>query len=144
MTVLDSFAVIAYLRDEPAAPAVATLLRRRDARLTALGLAEVLDHLVRVGRVDEEQAALDLAELGLLEAMNVDAKLGLAAGRLRARHYHRSRRAVSIADCVAAEAARAASDRLATADPHLLDVCQAERIGVLVLPASDGSRWSPR
>lgn len=144
MTILDSFAVIAYLRDEPAASDVATLLRRGDAHLTAFGVAEVVDHLVRVIRVDEEEAALDLAELGLLEGLSVGAAVGLAAGRLRARHYHRTRRAVSLADCVAAETARSRSERLATADPHLLDACHTEGIRVVVLPASDGSRWTAK
>jgi predicted nucleic acid-binding protein len=144
LTILDSFAVIAYLRNEPAASGVERLLRRGDAQLTALGIAEVFDQLVRVLAVDEEQAALDLAEVGLLDGLSVDAGLGLAAGRLRARHYHRTRCGVSVADCVAAEAARARSEQLATSDPHLLDVCQAEGVKVVVLPRSDGSMWTPR
>ena len=143
MTVLDSFAVIAYLRDEPAASDVEALLRRKDARLTAFGVAEVLDHLIRVMKIDEEEAALDLAELGLLDGLSVDAELGLAAGRLRARYYHRTRCAVSLADCVAAEVARALLEQLATSDPHLLDVCGAEAIRAVVLPASNGSMWTP-
>jgi PIN domain nuclease of toxin-antitoxin system len=142
LTVLDSFAVIAFLRDEPARPQVATLLQRKDARLTAVGVAEVFDHLLRVVKVDEEQAALDLAEIGLLEAVPVEGGLGLAAGRLRARRYHRARSVLSLADCVAAEAARALSEPLATSDPHLLEVCHAERIQVIALPASDGSTWT--
>lgn len=109
--------------------------------LTAVGLGEVLDHLVRLAGVDEEEAVLDVAELGLLDAMAVDAAVGAASGRLRARYYHRVRCAVSMADCVAAETARASNDVLATSDPHLLDVCVSETIGVLVLPGSDGARW---
>jgi hypothetical protein len=32
---------------------------------------------------------------------------------------------------------------LATSDPHLLDLCHAESIDTIVLPSTNGSRWSP-
>ena len=143
MTVLDAYAVIAYLKAEPAAAEVRPLLTAGSARLTAVGVAEVLDHLVRLAGADEESAALDLAQLDLLDGIAIDADLGLAAGRLRARRYHRSRCAVSMADCIAAEAARRAAAGLATSDPHLLDLCHAEGISTTVLTASDGTRWTP-
>lgn len=143
MTVLDAFAVIALLRGEPAAAEVRRLLDAEDAQLTALGVAEVIDHLVRVVGVSEEDAALDLAQLGLAEGTAVASDLALRAGFLRARHYHRADRAVSLADCIAAEEARVASTALATADPHLLDLCRAEGIAVVPLPDSAGRRWSP-
>lgn len=144
MTILEAYAVLAFLRDEPAAAEVRRLLEPGDARLTAVGLGEILDHLVRLVGVDEEEAVLDLAELGLMDAIVVDTAVGAASGRLRARHYHRSRCAVSMADCVAAETARARDDVLATSDPHLLDVCTRESIGMVVLPGSDGTRWTAR
>jgi predicted nucleic acid-binding protein len=143
VTVLDAFAVIAYLRGEPAADDVRPLLEAGDAALTAVGLAEVLDQLVRLAGAEEDDAVLDLAQLGLLEAILVDAGTGAAAGRLRARRYHRTRCPISMADCVAAETARATGRPLATADPDLLDVCLAERIDVIPLPGSDGTTWSP-
>ena len=143
MTVLDAHAVIAFLRGEPAAEHVQPLLEAGDSVLTAVGLAEVLDHLVRLYGADEEDAALDLAQLGLLEAVAVDGAAGAGAGRLRARYYHRTRCAVSMADCVAAETARRTATPLATSDPHLLDVCHADGIDVHPLPASDGSSWTP-
>lgn len=65
---------------------------------------------------------LDLAELGLVDAIAVDAAAGATSGRLRARHYHRLRCAVSMADCVAAETARVRNYVLAMSDPHTLDV----------------------
>ncbi|MGQ0466176.1 MAG: PIN domain-containing protein [Sporichthyaceae bacterium] len=142
MTVLDAFAVIALLRGEPAAPTVRTIVDDGDAVLTAVGVGEVLDYLVRIAGADEEDVALDVAQLGLHEGVAVASALGAAAGRLRARTYHRTRCAVSMADCVAAEAARARGAALATSDPHLLDVCEAEGIEFVVLPQSDGSVWS--
>jgi hypothetical protein len=48
-----------------------------------------------------------------------------------------------MADCIAAETARATHRPLATADPDLLDVCLAERIEIIPLPGSDG-RLGPR
>lgn len=142
MTVLDAYAVVALLRGEPAAPQVEAVLHLGDAALTAVGVAEVLDHLVRLAGADEEEAALDVAQLGLLDGAAVTAQIGGAAGRLRARHYHRTRCAISMADCIAAETARSFGEALATADPHLLDVCHAEGIAALVLPGSDGSIWA--
>jgi predicted nucleic acid-binding protein len=47
--VLDSFAVLALFRDEPAAPLVQRLVEsEEDVALTAVGVSEVLDHLVRI------------------------------------------------------------------------------------------------
>lgn len=143
MTVLDAYAVLAYLKGEPAASDVRPLLGTADAALTALGVAEVLDHLVRIAGAEEEDAALDVAQLGLMDGIPVDATIGAAAGRLRARHYHRTRCAVSLADCVAAEMARSRDRPLATSDPHLLDVCHTEGITSKVLPGSTGARWTP-
>ena len=143
MTVLDAYAVIALLRAEPAATAVQATLTRGDAVLTAVGVGEVLDHLIRLAGADEEEATLDVAQLGLLDAVAVTPQLGAAAGGLRARHYHRTRCSISMADCIAAETARALGDRLATSDPHLLNVCHGEGIEYDVLPQSDGSVWSP-
>lgn len=143
MTVLDAYAVLAYLKGEHAAPLVRKLLDDPESALTSLGVAEVVDHLVRVVGVDEEEALLDLAQLGVLDGTATDAEVGMAAGRLRARRYHRAHCAVSLADCVAAEVARARGRPLATSDPHLLDVCRDEAIATTVLPGSDGHTWSP-
>ena len=143
LTVLDAYAVLAYLKGESSAAEVRPLLRASDASLSAVGVAEVLDHLVRVAGADEEDAALDLAQLGLLDGIPVDSTIGAAAGLLRARYYHRTKCPVSLADCVAAEVARARRETLATADPPLLDVCHAEGVATTVLTASNGSRWAP-
>lgn len=142
MTVLDAFAVIALLRAEPAASEVRGLIASGDGQLTAVGVTEVIDHLIRLIGASDEDAVLDVAQLGLLEAIPVDADLAIDAGRLRARHYHRSDRAVSLADCVAAAAARILPSSLATADPHLLELCRDEGIAVVALPDSKGDRWA--
>lgn len=144
MTVLDAFAVLAFLKEEPAAERVAELLAAQPApALTALGVAEALDHLVRLVGVDEEEAVLDLAQLDLADAHVVNGDLASRAGRLRARHYHRRDRAVSLADCVAAEVAREQGAALATSDPHLLDTCLAEGVAYIALPDTSGATWTP-
>lgn len=139
MIVLDAFAVLALLKDEPAAPQVRLLIG--EAHLTSNGLGEVVDQLVRVLGHDVEAVLLDLAELGLLEALSTEAMDGVRAGLLRAAHYHRATRAVSLVDCTVAEAARSREERIATADPHLLDLCHDEGIPVIALPDSHGRRW---
>jgi predicted nucleic acid-binding protein len=144
MIVLDSFAVLALLRDEPAAAQVQRLIEgEEETALTVLGVAEVIDHLVRLMGAEEDEAVLDLAQLGLASSSPVEAAVALQAGLLRARHYHRKNRAVSLADCIAAETARAGGSPLATADPQLLDLCQEEGIAVIALPDSTGQTWSP-
>lgn len=141
--ILDAYAILALLKGEPAASLVSTLLGEDGgARLTAVGVAEVVDHLIRLVGTSEDEAALDIAQLGLAEALSVDSSLATAAGALRARHYHRRHRAVSLADCVAAEAARICGVALVSADPHLLDLCHDEGIDRIALTDTAGRVWS--
>jgi len=133
---LDSFAVLAYLKGEPAAAEVRRLLISEDCALLATGTAEVVDHLVRTRGAAAEHVMLDLMSIGLVEALPVDSVIGAAAGAMRATHYHRTTCSVSLADCVAAAAAKRHQASLATADPHLLDVCRAEGIATVALPGS--------
>lgn len=143
MIVLDAYAVLALLKGELSADEVAQLLARDEqAVLTVLGVAEVVDHLVRLVGAHEDDAVLDVAQLGLDTPQPLDAGLALRAGLLRAGHYHRKNRAVSLADCVAAETARPAGSLLATADPHLLDMCRAEGIAVIPLRDTSGQVWT--
>ena len=67
-------------------------------------------------------------------------ELGMQAGRIRARRYHRERAAVSLADCVAAAAALASESALATSDPALAEVLRSEGGKVHPLPDSKGRR----
>jgi predicted nucleic acid-binding protein len=143
LTILDSYAVLAFLKNEGAAPEVEALIATGGTALTVVGLAEVLDQLIRIGGADEEDASLDVAQLGLDDPVPIDERLAAAAGRLRARRYHRTYCPVSLADCLAAEVARSTTRPLATSDPDLLNVCHDEGIAVVVLIGSDGSRWTP-
>lgn len=55
------------------------------------------------------------------------------AAELRARHYHRRDSAVSLADCCLVAVATPA-DRIATADPAVLRMAEAEGIATVELP----------
>jgi PIN domain nuclease of toxin-antitoxin system len=141
VSVLDAYAVIAYLRDEPCAGEVAELLRG-PVILTSVNAAEVRDQMVRVFGADADGVEADLALLSHagLTVQAVTHELGLQAGRIRARRYHRERAAVSLADCVAAAAALAVGAPLATSDPALAAVLRSEGGKVHPLPDSKGRR----
>ena len=143
MTILDAFAVIALLKGEPAAAQVQLLIQADGCALTSLGVAEVIDHLVRVVKTSEEDAVLDVAQLSLAPALELDNAIATQAALLRARHYNKKSRAVSLADCVVAQAARTVTSAVATSDPHLLDLCRDEGIAIVPLPDSGGRMWTP-
>jgi len=143
VTVLDACAVIALFKDEAGADQVASILVRGEAELTPIGLAEVVDQVARVYGEDPDDYASRLALLGLIAPPPMTAPIALDASLLRARHYHRTRRAVSLADCVAAATAQRLQRPLATSDPALLDLCSEEGIPYLALPGSDGTRHTP-
>lgn len=141
MTVLDAYAVISFLRDEPAAEEVAALLRG-PTLLPAVNQAEVIDQLVRVYHraADDVEADLALLSHAGMEIATLDAETAALAGRLRARHYHRERYAVSLADCVASATAIMHGRPLATADPALAALLRAEHGKIIGLPDSNGQR----
>jgi uncharacterized protein with PIN domain len=129
--VLDAYALIALLADEPAAETVEELLRQGTATITSINLAEALDVLERRDRIPEEELRkmLNGLPLRVVPASESDA---WAAARLRARHYHRRTRAVSIADCFLIAAA-GDGDAVATADQSVLETARAEGVGTLDL-----------
>ena len=140
MTVLlDAYAAIALLRGERAAAEITGLLARDVVEIHPLNLAEVIDRLARLDGIEADDVESDLVLVGIREAAIVPEAFG-AAGRLRARHYHRASCAVSLADCVAAAHAGASGAVLATSDPHLAGLVRAEQVQLLALPDSRGRR----
>lgn len=139
MTVFDAYAVLAYLRDEPAAEPIGELLHAPTV-LSAVNATEVIDQLVRVYGRDPDDVHADLVMLAHtgMELSAVAVEVGVLAGRLRARHYHRGRMAVSLADCVAAATALSTGRPLATADPPLATVLRAEGGKIHALPDTAG------
>ena len=133
VTVLDAFAVVALLREEPAAELVAGIVRS-PTTLTSVNAAEVVDRLARRYGWDEDDVETDLQLLGIagMEMIPVTVALGLEAGRLRTRYHDRDDAAISLADCVAAAAALHLERPIATADPALAAVVRAEAVGAQV------------
>jgi len=108
--------------------------------LPAANAAEVVDQLTRVYGSDPDDVHADLALLANagMQLAPVSADLGLLAGRLRAKHYHRDRVAVSLADCMAAATALSSNRPLVTSDPALAGVVRAEGGTIHGLPDSRG------
>ncbi|MGH3545822.1 MAG: PIN domain-containing protein [Mycobacteriales bacterium] len=143
MTVLDAFAVIAFLRDEPARDEVETLLRAAETcRTSVVNLAEIIDVLGRSKQLDARMVKeqLRLMEVGGLRFEPVDARSAELAGNLRAQHYRRSDCAISVADCFALALTTMTGERLATADAALLGVATKVGARFIALPDSSGRR----
>jgi PIN domain nuclease of toxin-antitoxin system len=118
---------------------VARLLRGR-TWLTAVNAAEVCDQMVRVFGSDPDAVQADLALLGHtgMAVVPVSPEMAIEAGRIRARRYHREHAAVGLAGCMAAAAALAVQQPLATADSALAKVVRAEGGDIHPLPDSKG------
>lgn len=131
---LDAFALVALLADEPAADEVETLLRRGDAAITAINLAEALDVLQRVQGVAGERLDALIGPLvsESLRLLAVDERIARAAAGVRVRRYHRTRASLSLADCVLVAAAQP-GDAIATADGPLVRAARAEGLRVIEL-----------
>jgi PIN domain nuclease of toxin-antitoxin system len=132
---LDAYALIALLAEEPAADQVEALLRRGDAAITAVNLAEALDVLQRVEGIPRER--LESVTMPLVSErialVMIDERIARDAADIRARRYHRTRAPLSLADCILL-AATGDSDSLATADGPLIRVAAAENVRVHALP----------
>jgi ribonuclease VapC len=131
---LDAFALIALLAEEPAAEQVETLIRRGDTAITPVNLAEALDVLQRVGQIPRERLEALTTPLigGQIELTRIDEQVARDAADIRARRYHRTRVPLSLADCILL-AATGASDTLATADKALIRTAEAENVSVTTL-----------
>jgi PIN domain nuclease of toxin-antitoxin system len=141
--VLDAQGLEAFLRDEPAAEQVEQLLFSGEQMImTTINLAETIDRMRRVHRIDSDALDADVIETGI-HFSAVDIELAIHAAALRATHYHLTQRAVSLADCAAAALALDRGFRLATSDRALLALMTAEGGVVEPLAGSDGTVWQP-
>jgi PIN domain nuclease of toxin-antitoxin system len=140
--VLDAYALVALIADEPAAGAVEKLLRSCGATITSINLAEAADVASRVHRIDARTVRNIIEPLILAGSLDVAAPpvdAAWTAARVRTAYYTRRGRALSIADCFLLAAAER-GDHVATADPVVADVARAEGIRVIALPDSSGRR----
>ena len=134
MTVLlDAYALIAYMNQEPAAPTMRRLLWEGELTMSAVQLAEVVDRMERLHGVPADEVEVVVSALGI-EIVVADHPIGAEAGRIRARRYASSGRTLSLADSFCAATAALGEFTVATADPVLLEVAEAEGCAVLRLP----------
>jgi predicted nucleic acid-binding protein len=142
LTLLDAYALVALVADEPAADEVEELLRAGDSKVVIVNLAEAIDISQRVLGYDsgEVRSALEpLLLAGALEAISSDEQTAWSAAELRARHYDRKTCALSMADCFLLAHALA-GEAIATADPPFAAAARAEGIDVVALPDAGGNR----
>jgi PIN domain nuclease of toxin-antitoxin system len=142
---LDAYALTALLAEEPAANEVGQLLTGGGTAIAAPNLAEAADRLGRVHAiaVQRTRAALEsLEQFTDLHVRPAERAHAWLAAELRVRHYHRTRRPLSLGDCLLL-AMTGEHDQLATADPHVLATAHDERIGWIALADSRGRRHKP-
>lgn len=141
---LDAFALVAHLIDEPAAVEVAAMLHDRDDPpvVNVVNLAETIDRSSRVGGLELVDVVQRITWLrdGGLEVLAVDAFDGAVAGALRAQFYDRDTRPLSLADCCALACAVRYGQAVATADPDLAWAAREMDLVVAPLPDSRGRR----
>jgi hypothetical protein len=135
MTLLDAYALIAFLTGGPATGEVRAILRDGDAAITTANLVEVLDVSQRVRGVPIARVLELLEPLfeGPLSVRALDLPIARLAAEIRAEHYHRASCAISLADAVLIASA-GPGDRIATADPAVLAVAGSQKLDVLALP----------
>lgn len=135
MILLDAYALIAFLAGGRAAPHVRALLREGNAGVATANLAEALDVSQRVHGVPVARAMEILEPLleGPLTTLPLDLPVARRAAEVRASHYHRSSRPISLADSILIGTARR-GDQIATADADVLTVARAEGLQTVALP----------
>jgi predicted nucleic acid-binding protein len=143
LTLLDAYALAALLADEPAASEVEALLRGGGCRVAPANLAEAVGVSLRLHglRIDEIRGALEPL---LISDVIISLETGITeawlAAELRARHYNKKTKALSLADCLLLAHAVGAEEAIATADPPLAEAARAEGVAVIALPDSSGVR----
>lgn len=145
MILLDAYALTALLAEEPAADEVEKLIANERTAVAAANLAEAADRLARVHEiaVARTRAAVEsLASSIDLHIRPVESAHAWRAAELRVKHYHRTRRPLSLGDCLLL-AMTGEEDQLATADPDVLASAHEEQIQWIALTNSRGHRYSP-
>jgi predicted nucleic acid-binding protein len=132
---LDAYALVAFLVGGPATPQVRAILREGDAMVATANLAEALDVSQRIFGLPIGRA-MDILEPLLessLRSIPLDVSVARRAAAIRASHYRRSSRPISLADAVLIASA-SPDARIATADPDVLAAARAEGIETVELP----------
>lgn len=139
MVVLDAAALIALMKNEPAASAVGDLLLGSTV-MSSVNYYEVIDHLLRIVRVDQDWIDLHMAPVlhTSLQVVAPDAQLAEGAAHVRAVRYHPRDCPISLADSFSIATAISANAPLATSDPAIISVLAAIDHQAIALPNSRG------
>ena len=143
MTLLDAYALVALVADEPAADRVEAILREGAARAVVVNLAEAVDVCSRVRNlsIEEVRAAIEPLLLGNVLSLAVsDEPQAWLAAEIRAEHYERKSAALSMADCFLLAHGVTDGGPIATSDPLLASVAADLELEVVGLPDSSGKR----
>ncbi|MDQ3813813.1 MAG: type II toxin-antitoxin system VapC family toxin [Armatimonadota bacterium] len=133
--VLDSWAVLAYLEDEPHGEKVADVLADayeagESVMMTVVNAGEVWYIIAReTSEAEAEKSITELKDLGI-EFVDVDWKLTHEAAAFKAKH------SMSFADCFAAALAKDRKAFLVTGDPEFKQVA-----GVVQLHIVNEEEW---
>jgi uncharacterized protein with PIN domain len=136
--------LISLFRNEPGAEEVEQIVRRGGATIASVNLAEVVDQLQRVAgaQLSDVVDAVSTLVPGTISLIEPTMAHAVRAAEIRARRYHRTRSALSLADCFALSVA-ADNGTLATADGPLLRAVRAEGTAAIPLRDSRGRRANP-
>lgn len=143
MTLLDAYAVVAFVADEPAAEEVESILREGGARVVIVNLAEAIDIAGRVHAIpiDEIRVAIEPLLLGNVLAPAIsDESQGWLAAEIRGTYYHRQTSPLSIADCLLLAHGATDGGPIATSDGPVATAADVLGIRVVRLPDSAGER----
>lgn len=135
MTLLDAYALIAYVIGGPAQEQVKAILREGKTAVATANLVEIFDVAERVHGLPIVRASEAIEGLfaGSLSVVHLDEHLARRAAELRVAYYHRSRSPLSLADVILIASARD-GDRIATADPDVLQTAAELGIETVELP----------
>jgi PIN domain nuclease of toxin-antitoxin system len=143
MGFFDAYALVALIAGEPAADEVEGVLRTGGACMSLVNLAEAVDVFQRrygLTQAEIQQAVAPLELGGLLSFVAPDRGDAWLAGSLRAAHYDRGTRPVSLADCFLLAHAFVNDEPVVTSDAPLAAAARAERVDVVALPSTTGRR----
>lgn len=134
MILLDAYALVALLVRGPAEPQVRALLHAGDLAMPTINVAEALYVAQRRGMPRElARAGVDPLVEGPVAPISLTLELAREAAEIRAEHYHRRSRPLSLADCVLL-ASGAPGNGVATADPDVLAVAPLVGLKPIALP----------
>jgi uncharacterized protein with PIN domain len=142
LRLLDAYALVAFLGDEPAAGEVEAMLRAGDCRIGLVNLAEAAEVVGRIHGVELDEVRETVEQLVGSESLGLDTpstEVAWRAAALRQVHYKRGSCELSLADCFLIATA-STSDEIATADPAVAAVARCEGLAVTALPDSSGHR----